>query len=622
MMADPDNGDELPRVNPADLKPYASLTILQCNDLNPALAFRSLCNYMITASRRTKAPNSSVVVASGIGDVGQYLRDGGNGPGDLDEIWAFIYQRNLVPGWSQPESGYTDTENELGLVIRRNLLLAVHCNGTLRSAIQTWLDKPPRPALERVHPDILQGAFLRGEAKGLWLRGAHSPTAAKPDSKNIAGRRLQDSLNPFEDGTFALTSARAAIEPDASRVALTGTVGTTPRQSIVWNRPTADFAEFVALATEVLELVEETAASGGELERPYPILAITSDDLSAVSGAYDIVVATSSDFPVTPDADQDLIDAITILERATLSVQGLPGSADFLVEVGYDGTIGGTLRCAVVAETRGVRFQFGFEPTVNPTNGPVTREILDALEYSANLLNVYYDSGHMIDGRTIWLQEVRTMPFPNWSFLDFTGYDITKEKPCTGAPEAIHAAIGQDGDTSLFAWVVKHYSSGWLTCDDGPGEIADFIHLGPDGELSLVHVKAAESRNAARRPAVAAYEVVTSQASKNLSYLNVNALTERLLSPRIAAPATWVDGERVPDRTEMIELLQCRGARDKKRVVIVQPHISETMCAKIEASHDGDADTRRMMLLETLLNSARGPVTGLGADLIVIGSLT
>jgi len=191
---------------------------------------------------------------------------------------------------------FRDTTYHLGIVIRRNDLIAVHCPGALRTSLQRWLDRPPRPQLERVEPAVLNGAFLTGEAKGLWLRGAQSPTAARPDSKQITGRRVQDSLNPFEDGGYALSSARAAFAGPPQQ-ALTGTVGTTPRDSIVWSRSTVGFAEFVALTTDVLQLIEDIEAAGTGVEKPYPVLAERITSLAGVSGAFDIVAASTETLP-------------------------------------------------------------------------------------------------------------------------------------------------------------------------------------------------------------------------------------------------------------------------------------------------------------------------------------
>jgi hypothetical protein len=312
------NGGAPPPVDPSVLKPYASLMILQSTGQDHESAMRALCDHMVRASAKVKSGNSSVIVASGLGSVSGDLRAEDSDDGGADDMWAFIYRRDRVSGWSIAESGYRDTEHELGVVIRRRRLIAIHCNASLRTTIQTWLDKPPRPPLERVAPAILNGAFLRGEAKGLWLRGAQTPTTSRPDSKTVAGRRLQDTLNPFEDGGYALTAARALVEDRPDRTAFTGSVGTSPRQSVVWNKSTASFTEFVTLVIEVLDAIEETAATGGAVEQPYRILAEESSDLSAVSDAFDIVVAGVDDFPGGADVDPDVLDAVVRLEDVSL----------------------------------------------------------------------------------------------------------------------------------------------------------------------------------------------------------------------------------------------------------------------------------------------------------------
>jgi hypothetical protein len=60
----------------------------------------------------------------------------------------------------------------------------------------------------------------------------------------------------------------------------------------------------------------------------------------------------------------------------------------------------------------------------------------------------------------------------------------------------------EHGDDSLFGSVVRRFGNGWLTCDDGPGEVADFVHVDPAGVLTLVHVKAAHGDGHRRGVAV------------------------------------------------------------------------------------------------------------------------
>jgi hypothetical protein len=96
----------------------------------------------------------------------------------------------------------------------------------------------------------------------------------------------------------------------------------------------------------------------------------------------------------------------------------------------------------------------------------------------------------------------------------------------------------------LFAWVVNRFADGWLTCDDGSGEVADFVHVSIDGVLTLVHVKGAKSNSKKRGIAVNAYEVVAAQAAKNLRYVQGPQLLDRLKNPGVSRPACWTEGKR------------------------------------------------------------------------------
>ena len=218
--------------------------------------------------------------------------------------------------------------------------------------------------------------------------------------------------------------------------------------------------------------------------------------------------------------------------------------------------------------------------------------VLDALQYT-DLLTVYYSSGHAVNSGSVWSAEVRRSPFPNWQWSDFSQFDICAEKPPELAPQKIHDAIGQQGDRSLFAWVVKNYgSSGWLTCDDGPGEVADFVKYDGDGTLTLVHVKAAKSDSSKRRVNVTSYEVVTSQATKNLSFLNTRHLLERIANPAVSSPACWYNGGRAEGRGDLIEYLKLRPSHAPVKVVIIQPQLTEQVYKETHSRADETSERR------------------------------
>jgi hypothetical protein len=175
----------------------------------------------------------------------------------------------------------------------------------------------------------------------------------------------------------------------------------------------------------------------------------------------------------------------------------------------------------------------------------------------------------------------------------------------------------------LFAWVVKRYSKDWLFCDDGAGEVADFLHLAEDGTLTVIHVKAANSLKPGRRIAVTRFEQVVSQAEKNSGFLMDNeALAERLSAPRAVKAATWYDGRRAAP-AEFVEALRTRKRLDKTYVVIVQPHVLSAVHASARAAIDDGRpthDSYSLMLLDDLLHSTRQTIDARSDGLMVICS--
>src|SRR5207244_1030311 len=151
-----------------------------------------------------------------------------------------------------------------------------------------------------------------------------------------------------------------------------------------------------------------------------------------------------------------------------------------------------------------------------------------------------YGDGQVFKVRT------RAVPFHALTPCDFSGFDITLEKPhrIGQLRDSDLRRIGETGETSLFSWVWKRYKQGWLWCDDGSGEIADFIHLdSARTTLSLIHVKAAHSSSPGRGISVSAYEVVCAQALKNLRYTE-RAHLEEPLKEKLKAEARVARGWR------------------------------------------------------------------------------
>lgn len=605
------------RAAPLDLtnvRPFVSSVILEASLDDAERAFA-----VLTQALRRLASGSrdrrATIVADGIEPQDQSLAGPTTAGDGFDGLDGFVSLRTTTPRWFSREGPFVDNHHELTVSIRRRRLIAINCDAALRERLQKWLDREPRPPLRRVAPDVLQGALLRGEAKGLWLRGTETRRATRPDSKNISGLRLQDALNPLEDGSFAMGSARAAIPEDDTRSALVGTVGTTPREALVWHRASTDFDTFLLTIRELLDLIEQTLLDDAGVERPYPLLATTTAELVGVHGAYEIVVLAADE--LAHEASVELVEAADRLAGAHLDVRGEVSSANFDIDVGFASATSGTLRARVTSSAHRVDVEFRLKG--EPSDPPTTATIRDALGFT-ELLAVYYESGHVLSAGAFGRREIRSAPFPNWEFADFTGFRVDREKPVPTAPQDLHDAIAAEDDDSLFAWIVRRFSKGWLTCDDGSGEVADFVHLARDGMISIVHAKGANSAADSRGVSVGAYELVASQASKNLACLNGQVLRDRLRTSPVTRPATWFDGRRTDDRGELLEMLDARSTRDRAQVVIVQPHVRRTKYEQIKTGLATGAAALRLNLLETLLNSARGSIVSMGGDLVVVAS--
>jgi len=216
----------------------------------------------------------------------------------------------------------------------------------------------------------------------------------------------------------------------------------------------------------------------------------------------------------------------------------------------------------------------------------------------------------------------RDNPFSGYDWADLTGWTITSEKP---------SSLDHIGnETSLFCWVWGRWSGlleagfggGWLACNDGAGEKADFIHFDEQAQvLTLIHVKASDSDSAQRSVAVAKYEVVVSQAIKNLRFLDRENLQAGLVS-RLNGEGrvlTWRDGNAC-DRAVFIDALSRMLPRCNRRIVIVQPHLRKEVWERADANSESQ-EGGRLRQLNSLLNGADGSCRGLGASLTVTGAL-
>lgn len=601
----------IPSIELSRLRPYVSVVLLECTSANPVVEIARLPDLLAKLARERKG----TVRTSAPVDVPNIQEVFANSSIDAEDLSSITINGYVVrlesdPGW-QIDGPYRNVEHSLTLIASYQRFVAISCDsGTDR--IQSWLDKAPTPPYKRLDSRILEEAFLKGDAKSLWLDGVNAPRSSKASSKHLSGPQLQQALNPLDDPGFSLSAGRADISSAQAAAVGVSKIGTTPKNSTVWLKPARDINDFVASVIWALKtaIAVIDATAGGPAPAPvFPWLATKVADLTGVVGAFHMTVPLPEDVPPN-EQDPDLIQALTLLENAELIVRAGLG-ASCTLDVGLAGSIAGTLATSVTMAGSRPRIRFGWHGT--PTNLPSARPVLDALVVASRLIRIHYSSGHSVDAKGVWLSNAEVAPFHGWSWQAFNGFDVSMEKPLVAKGVRIHDQIGISGDPSLFGWVVARFSTGYLTCDDGSGEVADFVHLDHDDTLSVVHVKSANAVQPTRSVAVQRYEGVIGQAVKNLAYLRGSSLADALDVPSRKHSATWLDGSRVADRGDFVEHLRLRSQAAATRVIVLQPQVT-----KLAYGHA--SNVHKVRLLDTLLHSARASAVGLGADLEVWSS--
>ncbi len=512
-----------------------------------------------------------------------------------------------------------DQINHLILVCRRKRHLAIYLSDTRwRSGMVKAFGKTGTKgltALQQIEPGLLNAAFINGAARTLWLSGAHARTSIKADNKILSGIELQDALDPLGDQTYYFTAARCASDFDKGVVA----IGTSPRGSRIWVGSSRTWDEFANPITAILKHLEATTKP---VDAPIPVVAVTSIDKTKIVDAFDLGIIPPellSDEANEAREEMELwayYSHFRILKRS---------NADFTAEVVLNGTVLGSIefQMDLTEAPENIKWRLESHAVANETEELLARAV--AVCRRSNWVKIWYESGHTIAEGHVFEVRHRDMPFQDFSWVDFSGYDVTKEKPSP----LDFGVIGEED--SLFSWVKNswplegfgHSAGGWLACDDGSMEIADFIHLDDKSvppKLSLIHIKASGSASPTRGVSVSDYEVVTSQAVKNLRNLDRTLLTETLEGGvgKKVSKSVWHDRRLVKEgRTGMLKALQNIGTSYRRQVVIIQPRLTQAREAHAR-KHPKSSDAARLRQLDTLLLEQENSCHGLRASLSVI----
>jgi hypothetical protein len=533
----------------------------------------------------------------------QLVGNGLSGQPDDSELVTdgLLFSQATVPGWASAGAPWIDIEHHLVVWGLRGSLMAVYCsNKAIINRLQVWLDGPPIPSLRRVDPEYMYAAFAAGQAKILWLSGVHPSEAVKPDGKTIRGVSLQNALDRLEDQTFFDSAVRATLQEGQS-VILNKAITSDAQESRASYGPSTNWSEFVLVVDALLAVLED-ARLGAGLAAPFPYLARIATDLTDVRDAYEVIPVNAEAIALKPDVTEDEFDAAILLDALHFEILST-NSASVTVNVVDDGNAVGQL--VLFPRMRGKKAVI--EAGIPVTAQPGIRETVESARDAIKLVPpaIHYLSGHTISDHRVVIREWRDHPFDYWQPEVF-GCDIGREKPGNGSLVDIQRLTGEPGDDSLFGWVVAKWAAGWLVCDDGTDEVADFVHLAHDGNLTLIHVKASPTRSPARRVSSEAFEQLAAQATKNIRSLEKgNLVADLQAGPRSSSTAVWLDGARGHTRIQFANVLVGRPSRGRVSIALVQPHLQNAVLAATRADQaEGrlTVDVARLRRIDDLLH--------------------
>jgi hypothetical protein len=533
---------------------------------------------------------------------------------DLTTIAAAYFSEERPPSWTNAARPL-DYCNHLLVIAQLGRMCAIHLSdrGWRDSLVRLIRDARIGAArgLELVEAGIMNAAFGVGRTRTLWLAGTHARSTIKSDSKVVSGVDLRDALDPLSDQTYHFTAARC--EPES--LTLKSTIGFSPYEATVWVTRSATWGQFIEVTSELLL---HLAITTDPIDAPIPILSIPLTRAGQIERAFDVSLIPPE---FQWDGAGDVPEVRELHERwafgsyfEVTSTDGPNLTADVYLEGDKQGEL--ILTFANDDPRKVVCHAYG-EP-VDPAHA---EHIEQACRFAENQkwLTVRYESGHTLVGKTLFRTRFRDVSFDQFEWEPFANVIITQEKP------ASWNQIGQDN--SLFCWLWENWpvgaaaeNRGWLACDDAANEIADFVHLDPTSRtISLIHAKASGNASPARQVSVSKFEVVVSQAVKNLRFLDRLLLEGGLREGCERQVGNLVlNCGRPSTRDAMIEAIAAIGTSFKRRVVILQPHLRHEQWNAARAAPD-TVDGHRLRQLNTLLVEAENACKGLNARLTVIG---
>lgn len=533
------------------------------------------------------------------------------------EFTPYSVKRN--PSWLKLDDIY-NIENHLFVSIKKENYIALYFSEKgLKDSIRDLFSTTSLAYLKTVDISYLNYLFINEDnIKMLWLLGIHGKNSFKADSKVLGGNNVVDTLDPLEDQSYMMSAVRTTLgNSDKS-------IGLNPFKSSVWRGPCRDWNTFENNVIDILDLLNSNSK---KIDNPISILATPINELNQIKTPYDLSFIDHelllADQSLTK---KDLLRKIK--DEYTWEVLDYSGGKEIDIRVYNNKSYCG--RVIVEPTMKEYDVSFNVISTIPEKNKKKYIDDFKRVFNHPELLKCWYESGHAIVNSWLFKTDYRDVNYNNFIWADFENYDITTEKPSEDKKLDLNL-IGQK--KSLFCWVKNRWwggwvsrdkfnttekPSGWLYCDDGAGEKADFIHIletDTDIFISLIHVKAANSNSTGRKISVGAHDIVLNQAVKNLRYANRKNLLSDLKDrvERADKKQCWTNDKRA-EPEKFIEYLDSINtiSNIKTRVVVIQPHTIKSCYEKVKSSN-----IKRQ--LDVLLVSADNAIRASGSEFHIIG---
>lgn len=616
-----------------DCRPYLSATLFRItNNANGLL--KDLKKDIIAELRASVLPKNE---ASSATRSFSTVADPAEPPDGMQLIWL-AYDEKRPPAW-YAQDDLKNTLHHLVVVSALEDVLSICCtDSAARQTIVRSISKADKASfkhIKKMGAKEVEAAFVGDKVRTLWLSGAHRRSLVKPDAKVLSGAELESALDPLEDQSYFFSSVRTTSSNGAlSHDGRDAIVGASPKHARIWLGPSRDWDQFADRMSKILRQAKNSLDEGMENYTPIPVLARPTTDVSDVKHPYDAAIIVPeqllADEVERGDGDRWLQQ---FGDQVHFDISEQEEAPNFRAKVMWGDQAYGELSFKFEAKEGG-DYRLRIEALTWDKTKDHHEEIYTVCSEPENL-TLYFDTGHTFARGQFYITQFRDAQFDDWAWVDMAaaGVAVKQEKPLDGRRFAVEA-IGEAGDSSLFGLVTRHWPNtenlgaptGWLVCDDGAGESADFIHLDDtpgSAKLTLIHAKGSGSENDDRQISVSDYEVVVGQAIKNLRHVDRDLLRQKLEANGngVLRDAVWHNGARQADRTGFLAALAGIGSSADLKVVVLQPRVREAELANARtalANGNPNAKTRRMQQLDALLLGAKASCAGLGAEFIVV----